>query len=176
MGLIGSAVVVFFISPQPLKVKLNIISAEINIKQRIVLVLYNMAYFSNYSIIYCNVDAQYYLGVMSDNGRGVPQDYKQAVAWYRKAAEQGHAKAQHNLGIMYKYGQGVPQNYKKAAAWYRKAAEQGHRVAQNNLGVMYKNGQGVPQNYKQATTWYRKAAKQGYMIAQNNLGFEYSKY
>ena len=36
--------------------------------------------------------AQYNLGVMYDNGRGVLQDYKEAVKWYRLAAEQGDAK------------------------------------------------------------------------------------
>jgi TPR repeat protein len=35
---------------------------------------------------------------MYDNGQGVPQDYATAVRWYRKAAEQGYAKAQFNLG------------------------------------------------------------------------------
>ncbi len=38
------------------------------------------------------------------NGQGVPQDYAQAVAWYRKAAEQGYAKVQTNLGVMYANG------------------------------------------------------------------------
>lgn len=33
--------------------------------------------------------AQYSLGVMYSNGRGVPKDDAQAVVWYRKAAEQG---------------------------------------------------------------------------------------
>ncbi|SVE06100.1 uncharacterized protein METZ01_LOCUS458954, partial [marine metagenome] len=27
------------------------------------------------------------LGVMYDNGQGVPQDYKEAVRWYLKSAE-----------------------------------------------------------------------------------------
>ena len=33
--------------------------------------------------------AQYNLGLMYDNGQGVPQDYAEAVKWYRLAAEQG---------------------------------------------------------------------------------------
>jgi len=37
---------------------------------------------------------------MYDKGKGVPQDYKQAVEWYRKAADQGDARAQLNLGVM----------------------------------------------------------------------------
>ena len=37
--------------------------------------------------------AQYMLGVMYYEGRGVLQDYKIAGKWYRKAAEQGAVKA-----------------------------------------------------------------------------------
>ncbi len=33
-------------------------------------------------------EAQFNLGNMYDKGRGVPQDYAEAVQWYRKAAEQ----------------------------------------------------------------------------------------
>ena len=54
--------------------------------------------------------AQYNLGVMYENGRGVPQNDAEAVKWYRKAAEQGLASAQNNLGVMYANGEGVPQN------------------------------------------------------------------
>ena len=46
---------------------------------------------------------------MYAKGQGVPQDYAEAVKWYRLAAEQGFAMAQDNLGLMYKNGQGVPQ-------------------------------------------------------------------
>ena len=62
---------------------------------------------------------------MYDNGQGVPQDYAEAVKWYRLAAEQGDVAAQYNLGIMYDNGDGVPQDYKEAVKWYRLAAEQG---------------------------------------------------
>ena len=60
-----------------------------------------------------NADAQYNLGVMYDNGRGVPQDDKTAVKWYRLAAEQGDASAQSNLGVMYGTGQGVPRTIRR---------------------------------------------------------------
>ncbi len=55
-------------------------------------------------------------------GRGVPQDYAEAVKWYRKAAEQGNAGAQFNLGVMYDNGQGVPQDYVQAHMWYNLSA------------------------------------------------------
>ena len=70
---------------------------------------------------------------MYDDGRAVPQDYAEAVKWYRKAAGQGDAGAQNNLGVMYKNGRGVPQDYVEALQWYRKAAEQGNAEAQGNL-------------------------------------------
>ena len=46
------------------------------------------------------------------------------MKWYRKAAEQGDAKAQFNLALRYYKGEGVTQDYAEAAKWYRKAAEQ----------------------------------------------------
>jgi TPR repeat protein len=101
------------------------------------------------------------------------KDYKLAVEWFRKAAEQGDAKAQYNLGIAYDKGQGVAQDYAKAAQWYRKAADQGLTQAQNNLGILYKQGQGVPQDYAQAAGWFRLAAGLGFAQAQHNLGLAY---
>jgi TPR repeat protein len=35
---------------------------------------------------------------MHDEGQGVPQDYKTAVKWYRRAAKQGNANGQFYLG------------------------------------------------------------------------------
>ncbi len=67
-------------------------------------------------------DAQYNLGVMYGDGRGVPQDYAKAVGWWRKAAEQGHATAQYNLGVAYHNGEGVSQNYAQAHMWHTLAA------------------------------------------------------
>jgi TPR repeat protein len=79
--------------------------------------------------------AQYYLGVLYDNGRGVPQDYVKAEEWYRKAAVQGNASAQYYLGVLYDNGHGVPKDPEKAVEWYRKAADQGNADAKKKLGV-----------------------------------------
>ena len=103
------------------------------------------------------------------------RNYTEAVKWWRKSAEQGHASAQNNLGECYYYGQGVAQDYAKAAKWYRKAAEQGRASAQYNLGWCYYNGRGVAQDYAEAVKWYRKAAEQGHAAAQYNLGWCYDK-
>lgn len=54
---------------------------------------------------------------MYEKGAGVEKNYKQADAWYRKAARQGHALAQNNLGSMYYYGKGVEKDYLQAFDW-----------------------------------------------------------
>ena len=74
--------------------------------------------------------AQFNLGVMYDNGYGVPENDAEAAKWHRKAAEQGDVMAQYSLGGMYFRGEGVSQNYAEAVKWYSKAADQG---AQDNL-------------------------------------------
>jgi len=103
-------------------------------------------------------------------GRERSQSDEDAVKWYRKAAEKGHAGAQNKLGTMYKEGRGIVQDEAKAVLWFRRAAEQGDADAQCNLGVMYEHALGVMQDYQEAEKWYRKAADQGYARGQRNLG------
>ena len=74
-------------------------------------------------------EAQNNLGGMYEFGRGVPQDYGEAVRWYRLAADQGHASAQRNLGGMYAAGRGVPQDDVAAHMWANLAAAQGDETA-----------------------------------------------
>ena len=82
--------------------------------------------------------AQCNLGGMYDKGIGVKQDYKEAVAWYRKAAEQGHAKAQFNLGTMYDKGQGVKQDHKEEVMWWSPPQGSGDERACGKKGVVCK--------------------------------------
>ena len=58
-----------------------------------------------------DADAQKSLGYMYYKGKGVLQDYNQAVRWYRKAAEQGHAAGLVALGVMYAGGEGVSKDF-----------------------------------------------------------------
>ncbi len=112
--------------------------------------------------------AQYYLGIMYDKGKGVPQDYAKAIEWYTKAAEQGMARAQYNVGVAYDNGEGVLQDYAEAKKWYTKAAEQGYAKAQSNLGTMYGTGEGVPEDYVRAHMCYNLAVAQGTETAREN--------
>ena len=59
----------------------------------------------------------------------MPQDYREAVKWYRRAANQGYARAQILLAAMYVVGKGVLEDYVEAYAWMILAATQGHEDA-----------------------------------------------
>ena len=61
--------------------------------------------------------AQFNLGLLYYDGRGVPQDFQEARRWFHRAADQGYAKAQHNLGAMYGAGKGVGRDYRQRVAY-----------------------------------------------------------
>jgi TPR repeat protein len=121
--------------------------------------------------------SQYNLGLLYENGRGVPKDYKQAFAWYRKAADQGYANAQFNLGVMYANGQGVPKNRVTAyaiwnlsndpsavnnAAKYRKAIANKMTAKEIDAGQNLLREMSQPMNFLKALDIYieQSAAKE----------------
>jgi len=117
--------------------------------------------------------AQYKLGITTELGQDVPQNYQLACQWFKKAAEQGDVKAQHNLGWMYVRGQGVPQDFKEACKWFRKAAKQGNAAAQYTLGLMLSTGLASPEDQIEAGKWFLQASQQGHTAAQLGLAMMY---
>ncbi len=117
--------------------------------------------------------AQFNLGIMFDQGRGVARDRESAILWWRKASEQGMARAMHNLANIYISGEGAAPDYEEALKWLRLAAEKGLARSQYTLGKMYSYGLGVAPDEAQALTWYRKAAEHGFDRAQYTLGKMY---
>ena len=113
-----------------------------------------------------NTSAQYNLGVIYANGRGVPRNDKEAVKWYRLAAGNGNVEAQYALGLMYGHGRGVPQDFTKAVRLWKPIAEKGDLRAQYVLGIMYGKGDGVPQDYRHAYKWFNIAATRGHAQAK----------
>jgi TPR repeat protein len=119
--------------------------------------------------------AENYLGVLYNNGLGVPQDYLKAREWHEKAAASGDSYAMYNLGLSHAMGRGVPQDYEQARYWFEKAARGGHPAAMNYLGLLYNNGLGVPHDYFKAKEWHEKAAAAGNSAAMYNLGLSFEK-
>ncbi len=112
--------------------------------------------------------AQTWIGIMHENGQGVPRDHDAAAKWYQLAADQGYAEAQFSLAVSYERGLGVLTDHQTAAGWYQRAAEQGHTDAQYRLGLMYMNGRGVASDLKLAHVWFGFAAEEGDTIAQES--------
>ena len=76
-----------------------------------------------------DAQAQFALGNHYFDGRGVARDYGQALAWYRKSADQNYAPALNQLGYMHQHKAGLPLNYKRALYFYRLAASKGYALA-----------------------------------------------
>jgi TPR repeat protein len=66
---------------------------------------------------------------------------EEAVAWFRKSAEQNDPDGQYGLGSMLAAGEGVERDLVAARGWMEKAAIQGHVLAINLLAQSYINGQ-----------------------------------
>ena len=68
-------------------------------------------------------EAQFWIGVGYDQNQwfGIT-DKREALKWFKQAAEHGYVDAEVELGQRYEYGEGVEQNYVLAAEWYRRAA------------------------------------------------------
>jgi len=107
------------------------------------------------------VDAQHTLRLAYREGKGVPQDDREAARLFRRAANKGHADAQCELEACYRLGKGMPQDDDEAARLYRRAADQGHTLGQFNCGKCHDQEKGVPQDYREAARSYGLATEQG---------------
>jgi uncharacterized protein len=116
-----------------------------------------------------DADAQSKLGVMYASGVGRKQDRKEALRWYRRAAEQGNPVGEWNLAFMYVKGEGVATDFHEARKLFRKAAEGGLPNAQYDLGIMLLDGLGGNPDRVEAEKWFRLAAARGYREANKIL-------
>ena len=113
-------------------------------------------------------EAQYWLGLMYDEGRIVPKDAEQAERWFLKSADRGYGPAQCALGLRY-----LKDDPVKAELWLQRAAQHGDSEAQLWLGIAYEQSSFGTTNYIAAMNWLQKSAKQGNPDAQFSLGQMY---
>lgn len=108
--------------------------------------------------------AQYYIGFMLYNGKGVTQNSAEAVKWVKPAAEHGIADAQYLFALMTEAGLSGSKDKKQAPKmgasnkaeaikWFTPAAQQGHIKAQLTLVDRYVQGEGVKRDLIQAYMW-----------------------
>ena len=102
-------------------------------------------------------EGQHQVGSCYFYGWGVVKDQVEAVKWYQKAADQGHAYSQYTMGLCYSIGEGVAKDQVEAQKWYRKAADQGNHEALSSIGDYYKSGLVIPKNSVEAYAYYNLA-------------------
>ncbi|MBS1993732.1 MAG: sel1 repeat family protein [Cyanobacteria bacterium SZAS LIN-3] len=103
--------------------------------------------------------AQYIMGVMYQNGRGVPKNVHSAIGWYMKSAKQGYPGAEERLGEIYQFGeQGIKKDNKQAADWYRRAAHHGNQKAQMALFKMFISSH-IGNEVAEARAWLGRACQ-----------------
>ena len=118
-------------------------------------------------------EAQLFLGLSLDLGRGTSRDPLRAFAWYQEGAGNGCAQALFMLGLCLNSGHGHPRDDETAARCYQLAAEQGYARASYKLATCLRLGEGVPRNMTEAMKWCHAAASGGDAESQLELGYCY---
>jgi TPR repeat protein len=86
-------------------------------------------------------------------------------AWFKRAAEAGHALAGYKQAAILKTVRGGPEDLAEARRLYALAAEQGAVEAQYNFAVMLQDGSGGPVDLAKARNLFENAARGGIDIS-----------
>ncbi|WAW09816.1 sel1 repeat family protein [Oxalobacter vibrioformis] len=119
--------------------------------------------------------SQYELGCLYRWGKGVRKDFRRALTWFIKAADQDDAAARHEIADMYKHGQGFAGEMQQAFSAVEREANEGSADAQYTLGMMIVYGLGTDPDDAKAVSWYEKSAAQGNIYAEGRLAGMYAR-
>jgi uncharacterized protein len=107
--------------------------------------------------------AQTRLGYLLEIGERFPQNYVQAVYWYRRGAEQGDSNAQYLLGYSLNIGRGTPPNWVEAHMWMnlsaahtKKADERAFRLRMRDAIATKLTRYQIDEAQFLALSWYPK--------------------
>ncbi|HEY7769314.1 CHAT domain-containing protein [Longimicrobium sp.] len=101
-------------------------------------------------------------------------NYDSAVAYFKRAAEEGQPEAMSFLGIAYLSGEGAARDSVRGMRWLSEAAKKKRNPhGMYALAVVYENDQRMSRRYYLARHWYGEAAKRGHAEAMRNLGRHY---
>jgi TPR repeat protein len=115
--------------------------------------------------------AQYLLGQLSDSGLGpIALDPREAVRWYKLAADKKYPEAQYALARAYALGRGVAQNKDQSLTWLKSAAGLDFEPAMLDLAELFDSGRGIDKDPIKATALIERAAEFGNPDAQYLLG------
>ncbi len=116
------------------------------------------------------VSANYYLGLMYENGLGADRDYDMALEYFEKGAEFGDSYSMFEIGNMYFLGYATgKKDYDTAFEWYTKSAKLGNEFAMYDMGLIFEE----KGDYKNAYKSYLMAAANNYDDAMTSIAFLY---
>lgn len=105
-----------------------------------------------------NPVAQFLLGTMYVDGKGVKKDSARGVKFLTASAARGFREANSILALLYSTGQGVPRDFKKA---YELASMDDSPLSLCLRGMFLENGLGAAKNFPEAFLCYSRAAARG---------------
>lgn len=109
-------------------------------------------------------------GIQDRKGRSiVRRNPREAVAWFRQAANRGDSTAASSLGYAYNIGLGTKRNVAQAIRWYRQAARSGDSTAAYNLATVYRDAGKA----RLAFQWWERAANMRDGDAAVDVGYCY---
>lgn len=115
-----------------------------------------------------NADALFTLGaILMASPSTVNKD--QAVDFFRRAGENGSARAAYNLGLVYLQGEVAPKEPAIAAEWFKRAAETDQPDALYALATLYRDGNGVPRDPIESARLLQRASEVGNDVATTEL-------
>jgi TPR repeat protein len=98
---------------------------------------------------------------------GIENNRKDAIKWYRRAAERGDWWAQNNLGILLLQNNGGAVRRRSGERWLACAAAQGNRDAAYNMGVAWLLGSFGQSDRVMAKHWLAVSAAKGHEQARH---------
>ena len=103
-------------------------------------------------------------------------DYKEALAWYERAAEGYVSAAAFKAGMMYRMGKGAVLDEAKGRTYLEQAAGLGNVDAMLMLAKICQEGDDqTGKGAEQAVMWYRKAVERNSPLAANSLGYFHAR-
>ena len=123
-----------------------------------------------------SANAQFNVGVLYVEGKGLPKDRGEAIFWFTKAARQGHLEAQYNLGHLLLEEQEDLSKIREGIDWWRKSAEGGFAIAQYNFGRALFYGIGLEQDRQGSKSWFERAAENDNTRAKEFLAENLSQF
>ncbi|KAG6008009.1 hypothetical protein E4U21_005243 [Claviceps maximensis] len=105
-----------------------------------------------------------FIGRMYLRGDGLPQNFKQARAWFERGIKLRDAQSHYGMGLMLLNGLGGKENIKRASELFQTAAAADYAPAQVEIGRLYLD-QGEPEDLRVANDYFELAARYGNMEA-----------